>query len=213
MATSEPLATLVAQLKERRAQTFQERIKSLDIRDEIWRKCKSLRLRSVPEWIRPVSVDIEQNKGSSFDAISAQRTGLAPDMCCERERLTREFQRLCKSYEYDPDTRAVRHQCSICIHRLLLAVESFVDGHRICSSIGRSGTAILFGSFAHSLVYHLQAMPSPYDLRSGPVLLHTMNYLITNIMDKFDQEREQGDWYNFLWDRLRAIRKVRQWLP
>jgi len=51
-------------------------------------------------------------------------------------------------------------------------------------------------------------MPSAYDLRSGPVLLHTMNYLITNIMDKFDQEREQGDWYNFLWDRLRAIRKV-----
>lgn len=51
-------------------------------------------------------------------------------------------------------------------------------------------------------------MPSPYDLRSGPVLLHTMNYLITTIMDKFDQEREQGDWYNFLWDRLRAIRKV-----
>jgi hypothetical protein len=27
-------------------------------------------------------------------------------------------------------------------------------------------------------------------------------------MDKFDQEREQGDWYNFLWDRLRAVRKV-----
>jgi len=51
-------------------------------------------------------------------------------------------------------------------------------------------------------------MPSPYDLRSGPVLLYTMNYLITNIMDKFDQEREQGDWYNFLWDRLRAVRKV-----
>lgn len=37
---SEQLATLVAQLKERRALTFQERIKSLDIRDEIWRKCK-----------------------------------------------------------------------------------------------------------------------------------------------------------------------------
>lgn len=52
-------------------------------------------------------------------------------------------------------------------------------------------------------------MPSAYDLRSGPVLLQTMSYLITNIMDKFDQEREQGDWYNFLWDRLRAIRKVK----
>ena len=36
---SDQLATLVAQLKERRASTFQERIKSLDIRDDIWRKC------------------------------------------------------------------------------------------------------------------------------------------------------------------------------
>ena len=52
-------------------------------------------------------------------------------------------------------------------------------------------------------------MPSAYDLRSGSALLRTMNYLITNIMDKFDQERGQGDWYNFLWDRLRAIRKVK----
>lgn len=53
-------------------------------------------------------------------------------------------------------------------------------------------------------------MPSAYDLRSGPALLQTMNYLITNIMDKFDQERGHGDWYNFLWDRLRAIRKVKE---
>lgn len=52
-------------------------------------------------------------------------------------------------------------------------------------------------------------MTSPYDLRPGSVLLRTTNYLITNIMDKFDQGREQGDWYNFLWDRLRAIRKVK----
>ena len=28
-------------------------------------------------------------------------------MCCERERITREFQRLFKFYELDPDTRAV----------------------------------------------------------------------------------------------------------
>lgn len=52
-------------------------------------------------------IDIEFNKGSSFDAIAAQRTGLCPDMCCERERLTREFQRLYKSYELDSDTRSV----------------------------------------------------------------------------------------------------------
>jgi hypothetical protein len=28
-------------------------------------------------------------------------------MCCERERLTREYQRLFKLYELDPDTRSV----------------------------------------------------------------------------------------------------------
>lgn len=55
-----------------------------------------------------VLIDIEFNKGSSFDSIAAQRTGLCPDMCCERERLTREYQRLYKSYELDSDTRAVR---------------------------------------------------------------------------------------------------------
>ncbi|CAF1226522.1 unnamed protein product [Adineta steineri] len=153
---NDQLASLVAQLKERRALTFQERIKSLDIRDEIWRKY------------------IELNKGSSFDAIAAQRTGLSPDMCCERERLTREFQRLLNPYEFDPDTRALNHSLMI-------------------TQYSRASAD--------------QAMPSAYDLRSGPALLHTMNYLITNIMDKFDQEREQSDWYNFLWDRLRAIRK------
>ena len=50
---------------------------------------------------------IELNKDSSFDAIVAQRTGLCQDMCCERERLTRESQRLYKSYELDPDSRCV----------------------------------------------------------------------------------------------------------
>jgi hypothetical protein len=39
ISMTDQLATLVAQLKERRAFTFQERTKSLDIRDEIWRKC------------------------------------------------------------------------------------------------------------------------------------------------------------------------------
>lgn len=40
MAVNEQLVTLVTQLKERRALAFQEKLKSLDIRDEIWRKCK-----------------------------------------------------------------------------------------------------------------------------------------------------------------------------
>ncbi|CAF4231107.1 unnamed protein product [Rotaria socialis] len=153
---NEQLATLITQLRERRALPYHEKLKSLDIRDEIWRKY------------------VEINKGSLLDANAAQRTGLCQDMCCERERITREYQRVYKSYELDPDTRSLNHSIMI-------------TGYSRASAD--------------------QAMPTPYDLRSGPALLRTMNYLITNIMDKFDQEREQGDWYNFLWDRLRAIRK------
>ncbi|CAF2044619.1 unnamed protein product [Rotaria magnacalcarata] len=153
---NEQLATLITQLRERRALAYHEKLKSLDIRDEIWRKY------------------VELNKGSLLDANVAQRTGLCQDMCCERERITREYQRVYKSYELDPDTRSLNHSIMI-------------TGYSRASAD--------------------QAMPTPYDLRSGPALLRTMNYLITNIMDKFDQEREQGDWYNFLWDRLRAIRK------
>lgn len=52
MATNESLATLVAQLRERRAQTFQERMKSLDIRDEIWRKCNFFAFDSCPNEFR-----------------------------------------------------------------------------------------------------------------------------------------------------------------
>jgi hypothetical protein len=155
--------------------------------------------------------DIELNKGSSFDAIAAQRTGLCPDICCERERLTREYQRLFSSYEFDPDTRAVRivkKKVFSIKFKHLLPVESLPNGHSIFTSISRSSSLILFKKHFHLYFILCKAMPSPYDLRSGPVLLYTMNYLITNIMDKFDQEREQGDWYNFLWDRLRAVRKV-----
>lgn len=41
--TDSSLSTLLSQLKERRAQTFPDKLKSLDLRDEIWRKCESNR--------------------------------------------------------------------------------------------------------------------------------------------------------------------------
>ena len=110
---NDPLTPLVAQLKERRSVTFQEKLKTLDIRDEIWRKCKTcLRRERVFPSLLPLSLslsflDIELNRNSTGDSNASQRIGLCADMCCERERITREFQRLFKSYELDPDTRAV----------------------------------------------------------------------------------------------------------
>lgn len=54
-----------------------------------------------------------------------------------------------------------------------------------------------------------QEEPLPHDLRTPEALERTMDYLCCNIMDD-PRSRTQEltlHWYDFLWDRLRAIRK------
>lgn len=49
--------------------------------------------------------------------------------------------------------------------------------------------------------------PLPYELRPGPVLLKTMDFLVCNIIDRGeDKDVETDVWYNYLWNRTRAIR-------
>lgn len=51
-----------------------------------------------------------------------------------------------------------------------------------------------------------QEEPLPHELRPLPVLSMTMDYLVTQIMDQgHDNYR---DWYDLVWNRTRAIRKV-----
>uniref|UniRef100_A0A8D8XKC0 Protein xmas-2 n=1 Tax=Cacopsylla melanoneura TaxID=428564 RepID=A0A8D8XKC0_9HEMI len=53
-----------------------------------------------------------------------------------------------------------------------------------------------------------QEEPLPHELRPEPVLTFTMNYLILNIMPKIElPDANISQWYDFLWDRLRGIRK------
>lgn len=53
-----------------------------------------------------------------------------------------------------------------------------------------------------------QEVPLPHDLRPEPVLSMTMNYLITNIINKVDSpEVNKAVWYSFCWNRLRSVRK------
>lgn len=54
-----------------------------------------------------------------------------------------------------------------------------------------------------------QSEPLAHELRPGPVLSRTMDYLMCNIMDR-DAETDsipRSEWYDFLWSRTRAIRK------
>lgn len=55
-----------------------------------------------------------------------------------------------------------------------------------------------------------QEEPLPYELRPPAVLERTMLYLAKNVMDLIDDPSaniEEPGWYDFLWNRTRAIRK------
>jgi len=53
----------------------------------------------------------------------------------------------------------------------------------------------------------LKDMPLPDELRPPSVLEMTMNYLLNNIMDAGGPGKWE-DWFDFLWNRTRGIRKV-----
>jgi len=50
-------------------------------------------------------------------------------------------------------------------------------------------------------------MPLPTEMRPPEVLDRTMDYLMNNIMDRGGPGQRE-DWFDFLWNRTRAIRKV-----
>ncbi|KAK2501949.1 hypothetical protein MC885_014224 [Smutsia gigantea] len=50
-----------------------------------------------------------------------------------------------------------------------------------------------------------QEEPLPHELRPPAVLCRTMDYLVTQIMDH--KEGSPRDWYDFVWNRTRGIRK------
>lgn len=53
-----------------------------------------------------------------------------------------------------------------------------------------------------------QESPLPHELRPEPVLKLTMTYLLQNIIDLCDvDDTNISDWFHFLWDRTRSIRK------
>ena len=48
----------------------------------------------------------------------------------------------------------------------------------------------------------------PHELRPLRVLMTTMNYLLSEVADQ-GGEGKWSEWYDFLWNRTRGIRKVK----
>lgn len=108
----------------------------------------------------------------------ASRTiGTCPDMCPEKERLQREAQ----------------HQISL-----------FEQGR--FNGTGRMDHTIAVKQYSRSSAD--QESPLPHDLRPVKTLEITMSYLLHKIMDLCETpDVNIGEWFHFLWDRTRGIRK------
>ncbi|XP_034934479.1 uncharacterized protein xmas [Chelonus insularis] len=137
------------------ANTAEDRFKILDARDKLMR--------------------LKQAKIHTL-ATAKVTIGTCPDMCPEKERLMREYQRQAASYELlNTDEYKINHS---------LAVKQY----------SRSSAD--------------QEEPMPQDLRPVSSLKMTMSYLLHEITDLADEEGTNlTEWYHFIWDRLRGIRK------
>ncbi|KAJ8678920.1 hypothetical protein QAD02_014707 [Eretmocerus hayati] len=135
--------------------TSEEKWKILDARDKLMR--------------------LKQIKQKNL-ATATLKVGTCLDMCPEKERYMREFQRQLSPYEQmEGSEYKINH---------LVAVKQY----------SRSSAD--------------QEEPMAHDLRPLKSLKMTMSYLLHEIADVCeDDDANLTEWYHFLWDRTRSIRK------
>ncbi|KAL4135397.1 hypothetical protein QTP88_007011 [Uroleucon formosanum] len=104
--------------------------------------------------------------------------GTCQDMCPEKERLLRIHGNMVSQFE-----------CKMIDSKLEPVFEMMVKQYARSSAD--------------------QANPLSQELRPTPVLVKTMHYMLKNIIYPIESNIEQdlACWYDFCWDRLRAIRK------
>ena len=73
------------------------------------------------------------------------------------------------------------------------------------SKMDDTGVSLRLNRFDY--LFFSQEEPLPYELRTLPTLTLTMTYLLSQIADR-GEDGKWGDWFDFLWNRTRGIRKV-----
>jgi len=117
------------------------------------------------------------NKEINVDEIKPME-GTCQDMCPEKERLLRIHGNMVSQFE-----------CKMIDSKLEPVFEMMVKQYARSSAD--------------------QANPLSRELRPTPILVKTMHYMLKNIIYPIESNIEQdlASWYDFCWDRLRAIRK------
>ncbi|XP_041348525.1 germinal-center associated nuclear protein-like isoform X1 [Gigantopelta aegis] len=124
---------------------------------------------------------IRQVRAKQRDLVTAKAfTGACRDMCPEKERYDREDKRRLSIFEYGPGSENTPGQ------------NPKADHARCVKEYSRASAD--------------QEEPLPHELRPEEVLVQTMTYLLKEIVDRGD-DFNWCEWYQFLWDRTRGIRK------
>ncbi|KFB49059.1 AGAP007989-PA-like protein [Anopheles sinensis] len=104
--------------------------------------------------------------------------GTCPDMCPEKERYLRDWKIMVPSYERQPGSNHIDHAKAI-------------------KQYSRSSAD--------------QVLPLPHELRTEQALGGTMYFLWSQHADRINADQGGGanvsDWYHYIWDRTRSIRK------
>uniref|UniRef100_T1IJM7 Germinal-center associated nuclear protein n=1 Tax=Strigamia maritima TaxID=126957 RepID=T1IJM7_STRMM len=104
--------------------------------------------------------------------------GTCPDMCPEKERYLREDGGRLPSFEMAVTNAGESQE---------------IDHKSAVKEYSRSSAD--------------QEEPLPHELRPISVLSMTMDYLVCNVMDSFEKAENPTEWYDFVWNRTRSIRK------
>ncbi|GIY08877.1 germinal-center associated nuclear protein, partial [Caerostris extrusa] len=106
--------------------------------------------------------------------------GTCPDMCPEKERYSR-----------------IAKNCSS-IFETKMAFDSMSSSKDVVH-------CYMVKEYSRSSAD--QQEPLPHELRPVSVLKFTMDYLICNVIDRKNSNISISDWYDFIWNRTRSIRK------
>lgn len=120
----------------------------------------------------------KQMKKKSTLASATVLIGTCPDMCPEKERYDREAKRRLHVFEIMAGTENLPYPKA--------------DHARVVKEYSRSSAD--------------QEEPLLHELRPALVLVRTMTYLLIEIANK-GRDGNWPEWYDFLWDRTRGIRK------
>eukprot|EP00794_Sanderia_malayensis_P011995 gene11995-13233_t len=135
------------------------------------------------EILEKIDQKIREGRKKENDLMrAAVVTGTCPDMCPEKERYLREYQRRLAPFEMQIGTENTDH---------FAGQFPTIDHSKAIKEYSRSSAD--------------QEEPLPHELRPASVLKMTMDYLVLNVMDA--SHGNWAEWYDFVWNRTRGIRK------